>query len=433
MFRRFALFFLLLSVFGTTQAGGFQVNLQSVRAAGMGHTGAGLYFDASAMYFNPGALSFVYGPSLNTGVNLIFAGISYREPAPGTYTAENESGVGTPFGFFFSHSIKRNFAAGLAVYTPFGSSVQYPDDWKGQFALREISLKTVFIQPTLSYNFLDQIGIGIGPVFALGSLKLRRALPLDNPAGESGEALLEGNGNGIGFNAGIMWSPKPKFNIGLSYRSQVKFRAENGDATFTVPTSVQDLFPSSTFSAEITLPATTTLGIGVYPTKNLTLAVDVNYVGWQVYERLAFDFAENTESLEDLDSPRNYENSWIFRVGAEYHKKLANKWEARLRGGVYYDLTPVQDGYTTPETPDSDKWGFSGGLSIDYYWFGGIDFSLLWVEGNERTDTNLETNFGGTWKARALIPGIGIRGYFPLYIHKNRFGRMAQKRENKGK
>jgi hypothetical protein len=32
----------------------------------------------------------------------------------------------------------------------------------------------------------------------------------------------------------------------------------------------------------------------------------------------------------------------------------------------------------------------------------------MWVEGAQRYDINAETNFGGTFKGRAFIPGIGV-------------------------
>ena len=41
-----------------------------------------------------------------------------------------------------------------------------------------------------------------------------------------------------------------------------------------------------------------------------------------------------------------------------------------------------------------------------------IDLSLLYLEGRKRTDTNIETGFGGTWKAKAVIPGIGLEYIF---------------------
>jgi long-chain fatty acid transport protein len=219
-------------------AGGFQVNLQGVAQMGMGHTGAGLAFDASVGYFNPGGLAFAPS-SVSVGITPIVARISYLAPSPDTYSITNERTVSPPFHGHASYRYRINdrhsVAIGASVYTPFGSRVLYADDWKGQFALREIALKTIFIQPTIGYNFSDKFGIGGGPVFATGDVLLRRAMPVQFTDGSYGEATLTATGKGMGFNAGAMARPMEELTLGLSYRSSVQFEARDGQANFVVP------------------------------------------------------------------------------------------------------------------------------------------------------------------------------------------------------
>ncbi|MEM0996497.1 MAG: outer membrane protein transport protein [Bacteroidota bacterium] len=396
-----------LCALGSVTAGGFQVNLQAVPNAGMGHVGAALAFDPSAQFFNPGALGMVQ-TGLSLGTTPIFARVAYREPAPGVYTTNNEATISTPFAGY--GAVRTNIfdntpvVFGVGVYTPFGSRVLYADDWKGQFALREISLQTIFIQPTIAVNFGERFSVGFGPVFATGSVSLRRAVPAQFTNGNYGEVLLSGAGRGFGFNAGIYYQSDQKdFSAGVSFRSSVGFNADDGTAEFAVPASLADSFPNTTFSAQIDLPWTLTVGAAYrFPGKNL-VSVDINYVGWSVYQSLDFDFVQNTSLLDDLASPRNYTNAFIFRAG--WQKDLTDDFQ--VRAGAYYDMTPVPDGFTTPETPDSDKIGLNAGAS---YHLGRlrIDASLSWVEAQERTDINQELNFGGTYKARGFIPGLAL-------------------------
>src|SRR5204863_2270444 len=124
-------------------AGGFQVNLQGQKQTGMGHTGTGLLSDASCVFFNPGGMTFLDSSiDVVAGGHFIIPRTEYLEASPGTYTATMEHNVGTPFEFYFSDRFKKHprLAAGLGVYTPFGSRAQWPDDWKGQFIIREIDL-----------------------------------------------------------------------------------------------------------------------------------------------------------------------------------------------------------------------------------------------------------------------------------------------------
>lgn len=390
----------------TVFAGGFQVGLQGEKQTGMAHCGVGLALDGATLFFNPGGLSFVERNGIHAGFSAIMARISYRELAPGQYSASNQFGVSPPFNLYGNYRIgkSRRISLGLGAYTPFGSHVAYDPDWKGQFMLRELSLRAIFIQPTFSIKITDWLGIGAGPVMASGSVALKKGIPAQFSDGTYGEASLSGSGSGFGFNAGIFAIPSEKWSIGLSYRSGVAFKAPNGSATFSVPDNLSEYFPATTFSAKLRLPSTTSLGIAHKLNEKITLALDINFVGWSVYDTLAFDFKDETDKLHDQHSPREYKNAFIFRMGGQYlvRKNLA------LRAGAYLDMTPVKNGYITPETPDANKIGFTGGLSWTIKDRFGIDLSFLYVEGFKRTAMNYENNFGGIFKARAFIPGLGL-------------------------
>jgi long-chain fatty acid transport protein len=146
------------------------------------------------------------------------------------------------------------------------------------------------------------------------------------------------------------------------------------------------------------------IGLGYQLNEKMKIALDVNYVGWQSYDSLNIDFAKNSDKLADVASPRLYKNTFIFRTGLQY--QLSEIF--CIRAGAYYDQSPVNDGYLTPETPDSDKIGISTGFSFAFKKWLYIDASLLYVEGLKRTDTNLETQFEATYKTKAVIPGINV-------------------------
>ena len=133
------------------------------------------------------------------------------------------------------------------------------------------------------------------------------------------------------------------------------------------------------------------------------LVVNTNYVGWKAYDTLAFDYVENTESLEDTKSPRNYKNIFVFRLGGQY--TLADK--LAIRAGIGYGISPVQDGYVTPETPDANRISYTIGLGYKIGYHFAVDASLLYTQ-IEREDTNLETNLSGTFKVAAFAPGLAL-------------------------
>jgi long-chain fatty acid transport protein len=394
---------IVLHVSVTAIAGGFQVNTQSQRHLGMGHTGTALFFDASSMFFNPGASVFVDGKWVITGSGtFLMPRTVYAEPAPGVYQASMVQNVGTPFGVYAMYN-KQKWAAGVAVYTPFGSRAEWPSDWKGNFLIREINLKTIFVQPTLSYQLHEKLGIGAGFIYATGGFALRKGVPVQDQNGEYGEGSLSGDASGFGFQAGILYKHNDALSFGASYRSAVSVEVNGGSAEFTVPGALQEFFPTTTFSTALRLPQVVNVG-AAYTNDKWTFSSDVNIVGWSSYDSLRIDFADNTDKLEDISSARMYKNAWIARAGVEY--RILDKLQ--LRAGCYFDKTPVQDGYITPETPDSDRIGITGGVTYKIGEHIRIDASCLYVEGMQRSDTNIETGFTGTYKSRTIAPGIGF-------------------------
>ena len=392
-------------------AGGYQVNLASQRQIGMGHTGTGLETGTASIFFNPGAMSYLRQNGVTIGASGIISKIAYRAPEPGGATAQTDNPLGTPFQFYGVYSISDKLKAGLGVYTPYGSTVNWGDEWNGRFGLNELSLEAIYIQPTVSYQVTDKLGIGVGFVYAVGGVNLQRNIPVQNQSGAYGKAELDGSASGIGFNAGIFFKPSEKLSLGINYRSKVDMEVSDGDVSFTnIPGALSTRFPAGTqFDAKLPLPATLSLGVGFMPTEALTLAVDISHVGWSAYKSLRFDYSQDVNGAAYSENARNYEDAFIYRIGAEY--KVGDA--LALRAGAYLDQTPVESGYLTPETPDADSRGLSVGLGYAVSDNFSIDASFLYVNKKERSDaSNLSGGIAGTYKSVTYIPGIGLNFTF---------------------
>lgn len=401
---------LLVFIFLTTPAlmssQGFQVNLQGQKQQGMGGAGTALMQDATSLFFNPGGASFVHGNSVNLGVTPTIARGAYMDAATNQVSRTN-SPVSTPFAAYGIFELKDSskLKLGLAVYTPFGSTVQWEDNWTGRFALTRLVLRATFYQPTVSYRINNKIGIGAGFVYASGKVNLQKDIPVIDQNGNYGHAELNGKASGYGFNAGIYFKPIEKLSIGLTYRSQINMKVNSGQATFRVPASLAANFPDGKFSSSLPLPNVTTLGFAYNINSKLDVALDINYVGWKAYDTLSFDYENNTTSLIDTKSARMYKNTFAFRGGAQY--KINTNFSARF--GLAYGITPVQNGYVTPETPDANRINYTAGIGYELGKHLKIDASFLFTH-LERKDTNLETNLSGTFKTNVCAPGISI-GY----------------------
>ena len=387
----------------TGKAEGYQVNTQSQKNVSMGHTGAGLMLGSSSVHFNPGALALMQKKyDFSFGGTLVFSKVTYSK-YDSNYQAETDSPTGTPFYFYGARKLSDKFVLSLGITTPYGNSLAWDKEWDGRYLIQDISLQAIVAQPTLSYKINDKLGFGIGAMVVYGAVDLNRALPVGS-AEESASVNLKGNKTSFGFNTGIYYQASEAFSVGLNYRSKVKVKLEGGDVTFTGPESLYDYaFPRSTkFDAELPLPANLTLGMGYKLNKKLTLAADFQYVFWNAYEELNFDF--ESELVADSNNPRNYDNTLIYRLGAEY---ILNNI-ITIRAGAYFDETPISDDYLNPETPGMNKVGLSFGGSIAVNDKLTVDASFLYILGIERTSQYKPAGFKGTYNSRAIIPGIGL-------------------------
>jgi long-chain fatty acid transport protein len=402
--RKFLLFLLALMP-AISFAQGFQVNLEGEKQIGMGHTGTGLAQDGAAVFFNPGAVAMLPQNYIQAGISPLFFKSGFQ-PSGSNTTYYTKDKVATPFTFYAAVGPKSSWwKLGLGIYTPFGGLTDWGTQWAGRYAVESLNLKAIYFQPTLSIRLAPYLSIGGGFVYNHGSVDLTRAIPLYDANGNPGQAELNGSGKGYGWNAGIFFKTESGVTVGITHRSKINTTINNGDAIFAVPASLQSNFPQpNTFTASIPLPSTTSLGVGLYPCKQWTLAFDINFVKWSDYQVLAFDYAKNTPILQDTKSPRNYEDALSLRAGAQY--KPTDNWAIRFGGG--YGRTPVQDGFVTPEVPDANRAYATGGLGYTFAHKLDLDLSFEFEHLMPRTQTNNETQLSGTFRTNVYIPGISL-------------------------
>lgn len=390
-------FLLAVPVLGFSQS--FQVNLQGQKQTAMGGAGAGLALDEAAVFFNPGAVSFLKKNGVQAGAHGIWLKTAFNQ-AGSPNTEYNKSKIPTPLAAYAVFGSPENrLRFGVGVYTPFGGAMHWNEDWTGKYTVTSLDLQAIYIQPTLSLKITDEIGIGAGLVYALGKVDLKKAVPYtDN--GVQTTAQLKGESKDFGWNAGIFIKTVSGVSIGVTHRSQVTAKVEDGDANFfNAPASVQPLLPSK-FNATLPLPATSTIGFGFYPSEKTTLALDVNWVWWHAYKDLNFYYNQGDPTL----SARNYHDAATFRLGIQNETTSF----LTLRAGIGYALSPVGEGYVTPEVPDANRLLLSAGIGLKPSERLGIDFSFLYENLKSRTETNIESGLSGTFKTVAYIPGMAL-------------------------
>lgn len=391
----------------TAGAEGYQINSLSAKQLGMGHTGIALKLGAENMFFNPAGMAYM-DKTLDFSASATFT----MPTATATdldngrdYTTDN--GVSTPLNVNAAFSIYDNLKAGISFYTPYGSSINWTDDWAGSLFNQNVSLKMFTLQPTVAWAINDKWSIGGGLMVSwatvdlnkglITSASLDRLITATNAANPGSDIPLTGgvtpasvNLNGktavaLGANVGVMFNATDNLTFGASLRTQMAMKVKSGEATVSYNNAfaqqmmggVLDGIHHANFKAQ--MPAAWVLGFGASykGIERLTLAADARLTGWHAYKSLDVEFLP--EGLQDMNQyiPKNYKNSWCLSVGGEY--AITERFDGRL--GMMIDTTPVRDDYYNPETPGMTKVEPTIGFSFRPTPRLSIDFAFMYVHG----------------------------------------------------
>ncbi|WNJ21540.1 outer membrane protein transport protein [Pontibacter sp. G13] len=394
----------------TTHAGGIKLSLLGQRQQAMGFSGTALYGGASSLWYNPGALPFTrYRVDLEFGFTASRPATTYLENSFSREQVETDTTVLTPVTAYAAWRGKKGgkwekWSLGLGVFSPFGILTRWPDDWEGKFVIQDFTVNTLYAQPTIAYQLTDQMGFGVGFTYALANMGITRALQVDGANGSVGAVDFSGVGQGFGANVGWFARINPKLALGIKYQTPVKIKMPGGTARFTVPESLVDQYPEQEISTDLPLPGMLHVGLSYQAEDLFLITFDMKFTQWQTFDSLNIELEEPVPNL--LFHPeRNFQPSRSFHLGGEYAAS-SHIW---IRGGTYYDSSPVPEDYVSPDIPDADRIGVTLGggflvwktLYIDLS--GGFEFT------GERTARFQQAQFSGIYESRIWNLGLGIR------------------------
>ena len=419
-------------------AEGYQINTLSARQNGMGHTGTALKLGAESMIFNPAGLGFLDKTlDFQGSVTGIFAHGS-AEVGDKTYKTANDPS--TPMAFNLGMSVYDNFKAGVSFYTPYGSGINWGDNWPGAVLNQRVALKAFTIQPTLAWRIVPSLSIGAGAMITFGNVDLDKGLVSES----SMNAMLTMLGNEyrfsdtpasinlkgkaavtVGVNVGAMWDISDKWTVGASFRSKMNLKVKCGDASVRFANEVArqileaklGILDKANFTASMPAAAVLNLGVAYKPLEKLVLAFDAQWTGWSAYKSLDIEFLSETLAPYNQYIEKNYSNSWTFHLGAQYD--LTKRFQ--VRAGMMVDTTPVSKIHYNPETPGMTKIEPSVGFSFSPVSNFSIDASLLYVAGLGENGASCtyrdllldkDMTFTANYKVHAWNPSIGFRVNF---------------------
>lgn len=385
-------------------AQGYQLNVQGTRQIGKGSTGLADPTDATAMFTNPGSTAFLAQNDVTVGVTAAFANGTFTD-ANSNVVSKSDNPIVTPFNLSASYGKKDSkWKYGIAIYTPFGSSMNWEPGSVGRFETKAISLTSVSFQPTVSYRLTPKLGLGIGLLYTYGHVKINKDLPVQFGNGDFGDAAIDAKAGGFGVNAGLYYAINKHWSVAATYRSATDMKTTSGTAKFNVPASLTSTFQNQTVNAELKLPQIFGVGLSFKPNKNWTMNLEGYLSDWRKYDTVRINYEQSpVAGSTSSDLIREYKIGYSLRAGVEYLSDA--KYE--LRAGLMYSLSPIQNGYLNPDVPDANRLNPSLGASYNISKRFRIDAGVL-AEFINRKDNNVISGINGTYRFDIILPSLGL-------------------------
>lgn len=355
-----------LGVSTQAMASAFQLWEQDGASIGTYHAGyAAAAEDASTAFYNPAGIMRFKNQQIVAGADAITTSFKFK----GTVATSGLGNVpmittaqGGVFGLVpFLHyvaPISDKWGFGFSVDAPFGLKTDYGRSSPMRYASTLSSITVIDYSPSFAYQATDKLSAGLGLDIQSVDAEFDSVGTLFFAANDS-EAINKASDTGYGYHAGLLYDIDPDTRVGLSYHSMVALHL-TGSSSLIGP--VADVFNGGPITshaiANVKLPAYTSFGAYHKINRCFTVMGNINYTQWNVFQNLILKnvsgLAPGPVASNTLTAivPEHYENTWNISIGGDY-QAMDN---LKLRAGIGYDESPVQNAYRNAALPDNDRY-----------------------------------------------------------------------------
>ncbi|MEN3756587.1 outer membrane protein transport protein [Aeromonas veronii] len=417
----------LLVIAGQTHAAGFQLAEQSATGLGRAFAGeAAIADNASVLGRNPGAITSFKQTAFSGG----FIYIRPRVDIEGRVSDKFVTPVGSlPIGnksadasdvagdawvpnLYVVTPLNELLSLGLSLSSQYGLGIEMPKGYSAGHFGNVSDIKTVELGTALAYQFTPFFSAGMGLSLIRGEGEVGGTFPHQDKIAKH----LEGTGNELGWNIGVLLTPSERTRIGLTYRNGVDLKLK-GDA---VGVDDQGQTFKDTGNLLLPLPATAELALFQQLTDKLALHGSVNWTNWSKF--VGLDASLDHQGPMHIKD-ENWQDSWRYALGMTY--QVAPKWQ--LRSGIAYDESPVPAANRTISIPDSDRIWYSLGVGYQYSKALSVDVGVTLIDGKKvgvhesftqsvrlpnGVPAHYQSNFDGTSEGDAWLAGAQLSYLF---------------------
>jgi long-chain fatty acid transport protein len=386
-----------------------------VSAQGTAEANGAEAVDASTIYANPAGLTRLEGTQISGGMTVVAPHSTFSDGGSRRFTGASSGGLTTQNGYapdltalpslYVSKKISERWTTGFGLFVPYGTKLDYDTNWSGRYALTNVKLESISLNPALGFKLTEQHSFGFGATAQFMKAKLGQGVDVPgsigalagtpaaatllraivaaggNPATlaavKDGHGSMQGQDWGFGWNVAYLFQLDQDTRFGLSYRSSISHKLKGAavwDYNVTADPVVNAIIATSSGKANsaVLLDVRTpeTFSINGFHQINTKWAVmgDATWTRSSRLSNLNIQFPKTVQGDEVI--LQNWKNTWRFSAGTNYalNEKLT------LRGGIAYDQSPVADATLRhPALPDESRaqlsfggnWMLNNDASVD--------------------------------------------------------------------
>ncbi|MBI5756417.1 MAG: outer membrane protein transport protein [Nitrospirae bacterium] len=340
-------------------------------SSGRGGTNLAASDNSALIYDNPSALSRMSGLNWELTMDLLSTNIEYKDPQNDKKAKDRILALPALAGTYKSKESRLAF--GLRVFYPAGFAAEYDLIHGGDSPIYGVQtyksqVSLLKVMPAVAWQVTDKLFLGtaIGPAFQSTGLDMPFTFQTGSLAGTPALINLKTSGTGYTWNLGLQYKFSEKLTLGAAYISKTDVTLKGDmDVDVTGHPVLEPLLTSlgaestANYDLEMDFKWPQTIGGGVVyePNPRHRFLMDVQWYQWaSAFDDIQLKLSNGnnagfnalqggSSSLVDT-LPLNWENSYAFKLGYEYHRE-----KSTFQTGYIYNKNPVPNNTLTPLIP----------------------------------------------------------------------------------
>lgn len=296
--------------------------------------GAAVINDATAVFFNPAALTVVKSTQfIGLGSYALF-NTEFTGQATQTLTGFTQAGTARTRSNYYLPSLylakplNDKLSLGVAIISnSFDRSIE--DHSILRYDQSGNKVKSVDLVPALGVKFNDFFSAGVNLNLSHADILLKPITGIPALNIPDSQSFNDAKDTSFGADFGLLLKPSKKTTLGFNYRSAVTYHLK-GKSTL----QGNRVLVSNNYHFKFWTPARSVLSVNQMLSESLGLIATLQYIQWDIFKEIAIKGLATqigTQSLiVDANAPYSLRNSWLLTVGANY--RINPKWIIRAAG-----------------------------------------------------------------------------------------------------